>query len=453
MIRISIDTIQKWIDASIYGCDNPEIKIDGVSIDSRQVKMGTLYIPILGARVDGHSFIEDVKKQGASASFWQKDHQPYPQGIPLILVDDTLEAMQKLAKAYIDSIDPIVIGITGSNGKTSCKDMMQSVCSMKYKSQCTQGNRNSEYGLPLTIFDLEPDTEVAILEMGLERPGDLELLCSIAQPHYSVITSIGSAHMEAFGNKDEIAKGKLEILANTRPGGYFYYHKDSESIERVIEEIEREKNIEIYSFGTRAEIEIEGDISHYEDGISFIPKGWDKKVSLPVLGDFQAMNSLPVIAIATELGLTHEQIIEGLEKMKLTKMRSVRKVIGNASILDDTYKSNPESAKAAIDTLMTMPAQTHIAVLADMLDLGPEENQLHAQVGSYAKQVGVDKVYCLGELSKHTAQAFNGQWFETKEELIQQLKEEIQTPCAILVKGSRAMQMDTIISELEGETI
>lgn len=454
MLSISIETIQKWIGASVIGCDDLNTKIQGVSIDSRQIEMGTLYIPMLGARVDGHSFIEDVKKRKAAASFWQIDHTPYPEGIPLILVQNTLQAMQDLAKAYLRSIKPIVIGITGSNGKTSCKDMMQSVLSQKYKSQCTQGNRNSEYGLPLTIFELDEDVEVAILEMGLEQPGDITLLCRIAQPKYSVITSIGSAHMEAFGNKEGIARGKLEIMQHTKKGGYFYYHKESTEIDTVLERDGRNKNVTISSFGWNGDICVQGNIEHLEHGISFVPSGFSQPVFIPVMGDFQAINALPVIAIAKELGLSEDQIKQGLAQLQLTQMRSNKRQIGNASILDDTYKSNPESAMVAIDTLMTMNNRPRIAVLADMLDLGPSENQLHIDLGNYALQAGVDRVYTVGDLGKYIAQGATekGTWFSTRQDLIEQLRKDIQNPCSILVKGSRAMKMDQILVELEGES-
>lgn len=454
MIRTSIETIQQWVHASLYGCPDPKIEIQGVSIDSRQIDLGTLYIPIIGARVDGHSFIEDVKKHGASASFWRKDHTPYPEGIPLILVDDTLEAMHEMARGYLKELDCTIIGITGSNGKTSCKDMMQSVLPQRFITQCTQGNRNSEFGLPLTIFEFEPNLEVGILEMGLEHPGDLDVLCSIAAPDISVLTSVGSAHMVEFGGQEGIAKGKLEILSNTKPNGRFYYHKESAVIEKVLPSVSHDGSVCIQSFGYTGDIHIEGDIEHLEEGIRFQTNVYDQPFFVPVWGDFQAINALPVIDVAKQLGLSYEQVKAGLQELNLTKMRTNKTIINQAIVLDDTYKSNPESAKVALDTLMTLKAEKHIAVLADMLDLGEEENRLHEEVGEYAVQIGVDAIYCIGERSRHTANACRekGQWFAEKAELISRLKEEMKHSCAILVKGSRAMAMETIIEGCKENT-
>lgn len=452
MIRKTIQTISHYLNASIHGCEHPETMIEGVAIDSRKVEKNTLYIPMIGARADGHQFIADVMKSGAAASLWQKDHTPYPD-YPLILVDDTLKALQDLARAYMQDLNCLVIGVTGSNGKTSCKDMLYSVFSPVKKTQRTEGNHNNEIGLPLTVLDLDQDVEVAILEMGMEGFDEISFLCSIAQPDISIITTIGSAHMENLGSKKNIARAKCEILQHTKPNGLFLYNKESSEIDEVIKEIDVDPSIQLHSFGKDGEIYIEGAIDHSRDGIAFRCSALEKAVHLNVLGDFQASNALPVIFAALHQGLSEEQILYGLSHIQMTKMRTQCLRIGQAIVIDDTYKSNPESACVAIDTLMHVPAQKHIAVLSDMLDLGPEENQLHEKVGQYALEQGVDLVFCTGPLSRYTAQGAQdkGQWFENKEDLLVALRPYLKEDCAMVIKGSRAMTMDTVVSNLQGE--
>lgn len=450
MIQATIQTIATYLNASISGCDNPQTMIQGVSIDSRAVKSGNLYIPIIGQRVDGHSFLDSAISNGASASLWQIDHKPYPD-FPVILVEDTISALQQLARSYMKTLSCTVIGVTGSNGKTSCKDMLYSVFSRAYKTQKTQGNHNNEIGLPLTVLDFDADIEVAILEMGMEHFGDIDLLCSIAAPDISIITTIGSAHMENLGSKLNIARAKLEILKHTK--SLFLYHKGSPEIEEVLPEIAYSPNVTLHSFGLVGDSCITGPISHTRTGISFACNDLEKTVQLNVLGDFQAENALPVIFAAKYKQISENDILYGLGHIEMTKMRTQQITIGKATIIDDSYKSNPESARVALDTLASVPASCHIAVLSDMLDLGKEEKQLHAQIGSYAKDLDIDHVFCVGDLSFYTAKAAQtkGTWFDSKASLLAALQPFLDQDCAILVKGSRAMAMDQIISELRGE--
>ena len=444
MIQTTTQTIAHALHTSLFGCDDSDISIAGISIDSRRVQPGNLYIPLIGQRVDGHTFLDSAKQHGATAAFWQIDHKPYPD-FPLILVSDTTVALQDLARYYMKTLSCTVIGVTGSNGKTSCKDILYSVFSQKYKTQKTQGNHNNEIGLPLTVLDLDADVEIAILEMGMEHKGDIDFLCSIAQPDLSIITSIGSAHMENFGTKENIARGKLEILTHTK--SLCLYHTCPE-IKAVLPEIDR-GDVMLHSFGPGGNSYIMGDIIHRKDGITFTCNDMKKPVSMNVLGDFQAENALPVIYAAKTKQIDENAIEYGLEHIEMTKMRTQQITIGQATIIDDSYKSNPESAKVALDTLSSIPTPCHIAVLSDMLDLGENEKALHAQIGAYAHQLGIDYVFCVGDRSFYTADAAQGTWFDSKKSLMQALRPFLNTDCAILVKGSRAMAMDQIISDLQ----
>ena len=450
-MKKTIQQIAELLQVPVYGKMDSSALITGAEVDSRKVRADHLFVPILGARVDGHSFIDSIIQQGVKVSLWQKDHKPYPEGIALLLVDDTVEALQTLAKHYLDTLNCKVIAVTGSNGKTSCKDMIYSICLQEKKTQKTQGNRNSEIGLPLTVLDFDEEIEVAVLEMGMENKGEIDTLCQIAQPDISIITTIGSAHMENLGGRKQIAEAKCEIYDGLKPHGLFYYNADCPEIIEVLKEKQLDATKEIVSFGASGQIQITSDILYKEDCIEFETNITSQPVILHALGDFQAMNALPAIAAAKALGIHEDSILEGLKTMQITKMRTQLVSIGKAKILDDTYKSNPESAKAAIDTLMALPAKLHIAVLSDMLDLGPEENQLHASIGEYAFEKGVDRLYCTGPLSKHTESAFlaESMWMETKDQLLQALQEYKEEDCLILVKGSRAMAMDEIVAQLQ----
>ena len=444
MIRRSVKKIAEMLESTAYG--NAEQMIEGVQIDSRQVDKNSLFIPMIGQKVDGHSFVEEIKDR-VGAVLWQKDHLPYPEGIPYILVEDTTKALQLLSKAYLEQLHCKIYAITGSNGKTSCKDMLSSIFSQEKKTQKTQGNHNNEIGLPLTILEFEEDVEVGILEMGMENRKEIEFLCSLAQPDCTIITTIGSAHMENLGGKYEIAQAKCEIFENMKDYGTLFYNHESKEIEEVLKTLDF-KHKKAIPFGKDTSICITSDLKFVKDCMTFTCSCLHSEVKVHALGAHQATNALPCIALALQEGIKEESILKGLSEMEMTKMRTQLIQLGPWKILDDSYKSNPESAMAAIDTLMSLPAKHHIAVLSDMLDLGKDEVALHENIGSYALKSGIDVLICCGPLSKFTAKAYNGQWFETKEECVQILKTYISQDSAILIKGSRAMAMDKIVSAL-----
>ena len=420
MIVKTIQEIADMLNCDLVGEDKTSL-IQGVGIDSRQITENALYIPLIGQRADGHTFIDSVIQKGVKATLWQKDHTPYPEDITCILVDDTLEALQNLAKAYLNTLSCLVIGVTGSNGKTSCKDMLYSIFSQEKKTQKTQGNRNNEIGLPLTVLDLDKDVEVAILEMGMENKGEIDFLTHIARPDVSIITTIGSAHMENLGGKKQIAQAKLEILENLKPGGLFLYDKESPEIQECLLEMDIDPSKRLVSFGFNGDISIISSIDYTENGIEFYCSSLTDKITLNALGDFQAKNALPCIYVALDQKISTSSILKGLKDLEMTKMRTVQ-------------------------------AKKHIAVLADMLDLGPEENDLHAMIGCYAVEKNVDTVYATGPLSKYTIKActnIESKWFETKDEIVEELKHLLNEDCAILIKGSRAMHMDEIVDKLK----
>lgn len=448
--------IQKTVEWAASALESPysgnrETTFHGVSTDSRQINPGMLYVPLAGARVDGHSFIEQVKEKGAAAALWQKDHLPYPEGISLILVDDTQKALQNLAKKYLQTLSCKRIGITGSNGKTSTKDMTASILSQSRKTQKTQGNHNNEIGLPLTILDLDEDTEAAILEMGMENFKEISFLCSLAPLDTAVICSIGSAHKENLGSRENIARAKLEILEGLKKGGTFIYNADSPEIEKVLPEFELDPSWTVIPYGKEQACTISSAPVLTKDGIEFeadcLGQG---KLNVHAAGFFQADNALAASLAAGSLGASFDDMQQGLQQAELSAMRGQILKAGSASLIDDTYKSNPESAAQGLRTLASMPAAVHIAALSDMLDLGEDEIALHAGIGELAKELGIDYVFTTGERSKATSEAFGakGQHFETKEALTLALEPFLEQDAVVLIKGSRAMKMEEVTKGL-----
>ena len=418
--------------------------VQGAVTDSRQVTPGCLYVPVQGARVDGHDFIEDVRKNGAAAALWQKDHKPYPAQIGLILVEDTVAALQNIARAWLQQLQPFTIGVTGSNGKTSAKDMLKAVLSRAGRTQATRGNRNSDIGLPLTVLEFDPDIEMAVLEMGMENFGEIETLTGIAPLDAAVITSIGSAHMENLGSRQGIARAKMEILRGLKPGGLFLYLADSPELARELEREENRRFIEEngivlipFSAADIDRVQVE------QGGMAFDWKG--QRWQLHALGSFQCVNALPALILGDRLHVPAPDLHQALATLELTGMRTALKPAGTAHILDDSYKSNPESAIAALDTLAALPG-SHVAVLGDMLDLGPEETALHAAVLDHAAALGIP-VFTTGPVFSRLNQG----WHPDQDALFETLKPMLQDDTVILVKGSRALALDKLARRLEKE--
>lgn len=452
MLQTTLEKAAFGSRGTLYVPETAQIPVSGISTDSRTVQKSNLYIPLIGARADGHDYLDSAVNNGAAASLWQKDHTPYPENVPLILVDDTLEAMQNLAKFWLAEVNPVAIGITGSNGKTSTKDMTAAILSRLGKTQKTQGNHNNEIGLPMTILDLDADTKYAVLEMGMENFGEIAFLCSIAPLDAAIITTIGSAHLENLGSRLNIARAKAEIIDGLHDQGILVYIKESCELQQAMQEKEIPEGVRTVAFGEGTDWSAQ-NIHVSRDGLSFETDPVRGEISLPCLGEFQISNALASMALAKNLGATDEMIIDGLKDVELTPMRGQIVRAGETVIVDDSYKSNPEGAKAALDMLMSVPGSRHVALLADMLDLGRDSASLHAQVGEYAKEIGVDELLAYGPESVHTVDAFGegGYHFETREDLTEKARDYLQPHYVLLAKGSRAMSMDKTVRELAGQ--
>ncbi len=446
MITMTFQQAAHFMSGQLFNCQKDAL-FSGISTDSRAIQENMLFVPIVGSRVDGHCFASQIKEAKAAGMLWQADHLPIPQDIPVIVVEDVILAMGRLAAGWLQDISPLTIGITGSNGKTSTKDFCANLFSLKEKTWKTQGNHNNEIGLPLTIFEMDQDTKVLILEMGMENAGEIEYLCSIAPLDIAIITSIGRAHMENLGSKLNIAKAKCEIVSSLKPNGTFIYHVDSQEIQEALKEIEMDPSWTIVPYGHHTNYDPLA-LVHTRQGLSFcLPALSNVPFLVPSASQVQAFNATAALLAARAGGVSPDLWHEGLATTQLTPMRGDLHPWKQSILLDDTYKSNPEAVQVALHSLMEIPASKHIAVLSDMLDLGPEEKALHAQVGDWANELGVDVLLTWGPLSEETSHAFHKTkaHFENKQDLLTALKPYAQEDAVILVKGSRAMKMDEVV--------
>lgn len=440
-----------------------DLRIEGVSTDSRTIKPGQLFIPIKGENFNGHDFITMAIGKGAVAALWNKEEPRPDNDFPFIIVEDTVAGLQNLAKSYRSQLSTKVIGITGSNGKTSTKDILASLLKTQYKTHKTEANFNNYIGLPMTILEMEEDTEMAVLEMGMDNFGQIELLTSIARPDAAIITNIGEAHLEGLKTQENIAKAKLEILKGLKPNDLFLYYGDDSTLKKVIDNASLDYNVKTY--GTETSNDYQAEVIFVnESGDSFnIRKPLDKDFFIPMLGEHQVLNATAAIAVAEYFGISLENIEKGLLSIEKTSMRNEIVKANGFTILNDSYKSNPSSVLAALDTMYNMPDYDQkIVVLGDMQGLGDDEINMHKEIGLKIDPNQIDYVITCGPLSKYIAEtakinlgkdrviAFDD--FEDKSKIVEKIKELVKPNALVLTKGSRALQMEDITKRLTEES-
>lgn len=416
--------------------------ISSVERDSRNIKENSLFLAIRGARVDGHDFIEACFEKGAVCALCEK--APENASKPCIVVEDTLTAVKQAAKAYRELFDIPIVGISGSVGKTSTKEMIASVLSAKYKVHKTSGNLNNELGVPLTLFGMDDTTEVGVIEMGISGFGEMSRLSAMAQPTIEVITVIGDCHLENLGDRDGVFRAKTEMFENLRDGGTVVLNGDDDKLSRVSEV--KGKPPVFYGLKngsyTAENIENQGVLGVKAD---LLFGGRKLSVRIPAIGTYMVSNALAAAAVGTLLGLTDDEIKAGIAAYKTVGSRANLIDNGKIRIIDDCYNANPTSVRASIDTLMNFDGR-RVAILGDMKELGKDELKLHREVGEYAAKC--DLVLAVGPLAKELAKGADCAYFETKEELISSLGELIKDGDIVLVKASHSMEFEKITAAL-----
>ncbi|WEA44643.1 UDP-N-acetylmuramoyl-tripeptide--D-alanyl-D-alanine ligase [Priestia aryabhattai] len=455
MIKRTLKQLAAMIPGSVFHSGNEAAAIEGVSIDTRTIQQGNLYIPIKGERFNGHTFVDKAIENGAVATLWNKDEENPPTDISVILVDDTLEALQQLAKSYRHELDIKVVGITGSNGKTTAKDMVKAVLDTTYRVLKTDGNFNNHIGMPLTILRLDETHDIAVLEMGMSSRGEIEFLSNLAEPDVAIITNIGESHLQDLGSRDGIAEAKLEITSGLAPTGQLVYNGDEPLLtSRVVNPL-----FETVTFGSSEQNDLyPSAISAEELGTTFtVSRETTYSFFIPVLGKHNVHNALSAIAVGHYFGLDNETIAKGLKELKLTNMRmELVKRTDGLTFINDAYNASPTSVKAAITLMHDLEGyKQKILVLGDMLELGDQEKEFHKEVGEFIEAEKIDYVLTYGPLSVEIEQGAKNNFaedkvmhFEEKDELVKKLTAITTREDVVLVKASRGMKLEEVISKM-----
>ena len=444
-------------------CGRREQSFAGIGIDSRQMAPDKFFVAIKGEAHDGHAFIADVLKQKVQGVMVAQERVPEmptdqwnAQGIVGIAVENTIFALGQLARYHRQRAGVSVVAITGSNGKTTTRSMMTAVVSRKYATLSTTGNLNNEIGLPLTLFRLSPNHQWAILELGMNHPGEMGRLGRICMPEIGVITNIGPAHLEGLKSIEGVRQAKGELLQTIVTGGTAVLNADDPHLVQLAEQTDRP----VLFFGLADHAQVRAmDIKESTAGLVFTLVLPDDRltVELPTHGRFMIFNALAAAAVGHQIGLSAQEIKAGLEIFRPVAGRlNLRHTPTGVTIIDDTYNANPGSMRAAIETLQALKGpQRGILVAGDMLELGTQAEQLHIEIGSWAAGHAVERLYLTGAFASQVAAGAQAQglpvadiYIGSQEEILTDLLAWLQPGDWVLVKGSRGMHMENIVKGL-----
>lgn len=453
MKNLTLRNITKACHGEYRGPENLlDKEVAGVTIDSRKVEKDYLFIAIDGERVNAHKFIPDTIEKGAMCVISHEDLGE--TNFPYILVESTGQALLDTAKLYRDSFDIKVVGITGSVGKTSTKEMIASVLSQKYCVHKTLGNFNNEWGLPITIFEMNEKHQVAVLEMGVNHFGEMRRLSSVASPDICVITNIGIAHLEFFKTREGILQEKSQMIQDMKTGGSILLNGDDDLLRDMgpVKGVDPEffglgKNCQFYATDVES-LGLRGSSCTIH-----LPSGESFDCIVPLPGAHMVQNALAGTAVGYQLGLTPAEIKAGIEGLPSIPGRNNIIQTDKIIILDDCYNANPVSMQASLDVL-NMAIGRKVAVLGDMGELGETGKELHYETGAHAGDIGIDLVCGIGELSKElvagaSEHGCEAKWFPAKADFLAEMKHLIQSGDNILVKASHGMQFPEIVDELQ----
>jgi UDP-N-acetylmuramoyl-tripeptide--D-alanyl-D-alanine ligase len=455
MMEIKVAEVLKAVGGKLLSGDAGQI-FHGVSIDSRKAKQGDLFVALPGEKTDGHLYVDAALNLGASGALISKMNN-YTGDKVLIQVPDTLKALQDLARFHRQKHDVLVVGVTGSNGKTTTKDMIAAVLQEKFSILKTTGNFNNELGLPLTLLGLDGTHQLAVLEMGMRGLGQIQQLVEIAGPTIGVITNIGQAHIELLGSRGKIAQAKGELIFGLPTGGVAVLNGEDEYCRRLGDGFSGKKVF----YGFQSDCDIRAfDIKEGDFSTSFAincPKG-NFLVQIPLPGEYNILNALAAVAVGLETGMETKEISEGLAKMKLTAMR-LERIFGAAGevIINDTYNANPDSMAASLGILSNSTGIKKIAVLGDMFELGDYSELGHRQVGRVIAGLEIDLLVTVGEQARYIGmEAIAADFAEArvrhfahKFEAVAFLAGEVSKGDVVMIKGSRGMAMEQIVNALK----
>ena len=420
-------------------------KFHAISINSKKIKKDDIFIAIKGLNFDGHDYINEAFKNGAIAAIISDEEKISKN---TILVNDTKKSLADISSLFLMKFKPFVIGITGSNGKTTTKELIKSILDSNYgtnKILATHANYNNDIGLPLTIFNLNSEHSHIVLEMGMNHPKEISYLANIAPPNFAVITNIGEAHIENFKNREAIANEKKDILRNLKAEGTAILPKDSDFFNFLVKDL---KNVKVLSFGMRKDADISCELLDHKKILIKTPK-YDLEIKSKLLGHNNISNILAAVTCAYQLKINPTKIKEGIENITPIPSRlELKEGKKRAAIIDDTYNANPSSFLSAIEVLNEFPGKK-ILVIGDMAELGENSRIYHQELSRSIKETKIDITLGLGKYTKEiiTLLGRNNSWFRSKDDLVKHLY-ACMKGSTILVKGSRSMKMEEIVKKL-----
>ena len=453
-------TVRDLVKASggVLLAGNPDLPVRNVSIDSRVMKGEDLFVPLIGARSDAHDFLAQAIENGAAAVLSSRKMEPLP-GAAWIQVEDTLKALQNIGRDYRERMGIPVVGVTGSVGKTTTREMVAAALGAKYRVFKTSKNFNSDIGLPVTMTEISSLDEIAVLEMGMSDFGEMEVLSSMAKPSAAVMTNIGVAHIEQLHTQENIFREKFKITAGMERDGALVLNGDDGFLKKAGEGTGFRRIL--YGFGEHCDFRGE-DLEITGSGTEFTAVNGEKRVRvrLPVMGRHMAMNALAALAVASLWDVSMEEAAGALENFEGFRNRQQIYPVRDYRVIDDTYNASPDSMKAALMVLAGMPTSgKKTAVLANMLELGENSRAFHYDVGRFARQARPDVMICIGDLAAEIGKGMidggetrtRVRCFETREEALPFLKEQAQKGDLILFKGSNSMKLGELIDALKRE--
>ena len=472
-MKLRISEILECTGGTLLAANEEETNriVEGLTWDSREVTAGKVFVALPGERVDGNDFIVKAVLAGAGCIICTRDPKPNELAMageftcPIIQVADGVAAVGAVASLWRSRLRGLVIGVTGSCGKTSTKDMLKSVLSQRFSVSATEGNHNNELGVPLTILNTASDCEILIVEMGMRGLGQIKQLCDIARPTVGIVTNVGVCHLELLGSRENIAQAKSELIASLPPTGLAVVCGDDDMTSLLLEKADAlVRGVRVCRFGVN-----EGNFTHVSNlafdsaGKASFDLAFGQRdsfhLALGMPGKHNVVNALSVACVADHLGLSPEMMAAGFAQEGSSKMRmEIVKAANGITFINDAYNANPSSMAAALDTLAGMSVDgRRVAILGDMGELGSDEASMHAQVGEHAATSNLDLLVCVGELSANIAQGAADAGFAKErivafnnlDDCIDSLSNLLEAGDTVLVKASRFMGLERVISEME----
>jgi UDP-N-acetylmuramoyl-tripeptide--D-alanyl-D-alanine ligase len=449
MMSVLLGTMADWVDGRLVGED---VRFSGVSTDSRTIRAGELFVALRGPSFDGHDYLASARARGAAGALVEPGARA---AMPLVEVSDTLLGLGRLASQWRTGRGARVIGLTGSNGKTTLKEMLAAILACKGSVLATRGNLNNAIGVPLTLCRMAEE-QFAVIEMGANHAGEIDYLSRLVKPDIAILNNAGRAHLEGFGSLEGVARAKAEIINGLGANGVFVFNADDRfaPLWRELAEGHRQRTFgvtqvaDVYSPASAYRVEWCG--SRFAAHFTVCCEQGECEVGLQLAGEHNRMNALAAIAASLEAGASLDDAVTGLLELPPVPGRLYPTPgVNGARLIDDSYNANPDSVIAALRVLAAAPGRRTL-VLGDLAELGEQSKQLHRDLGEIAAANNVDRLMSCGSLSRETADAFAGEsrHFESREALIEELHSELGKDDSVLIKGSRSARMDEVVAAL-----